>query len=186
MNIKPSSNNTAHCVYLGLGANLQDPIAQITSALKALRHLPNTELIAWSHLYSNPPIKTEHLSDDFYKNPQPDFINACAQLHTQLSPERLLQALQRIEHEQGKRLADLKWSPRTLDLDILMIDNNRINTEYLTIPHPEMHRRPFVLIPLQEIAPELVFPDGNSINFYLKAFSVEQTLSLNKRHKPDV
>lgn len=131
-----------HVVYIGLGSNLQDPITQVRTALKELTMLPKTTLLARSSLYRTRPLGGPVA--------QPNYINAVAKLQTQLGPMVLLHMLQAIEHKH-QRVRECHWGPRTLDLDMLTYDNVTIQTEHLTLPHPEMHKRDFVLIPKQEI-----------------------------------
>jgi len=140
--------------YLALGSNLADPLHQVRAALDALAALPQTRLLATSSLYRTPP----------YGPPdQPDYLNAAVLLETTLAPEALLDLTQRIELEQGRVRKDERWGPRTLDLDIMLFGNLTLNTPRLTVPHYDMHNRAFMLVPLFEIAPELIFPNGTSL-----------------------
>jgi 2-amino-4-hydroxy-6-hydroxymethyldihydropteridine diphosphokinase len=137
-----------HIVYIGLGSNLEDPRSQLQRAFAALGELPGTSLVAQSSLYRSAPLG----------NPdQPDFINAVAKIATALSPQALLQALLQIEQSHGRERT-FRNAPRTLDLDILLYDDVRLHEHGLTIPHPQMHRRAFVLQPLLEIAPDACIP----------------------------
>lgn len=145
-------------VYIGLGANLAEPVKQITAAKDALAELPQSQLIACSPLYSSKPMGPQD---------QPDYVNAVALIHTQLSAEALLDQLQRIELERGRvRKAD-RWGPRTLDLDMLLYGDHTINTPRLTVPHYGMHQREFVLYPLADLTPNLVLPDGRALSTLL-------------------
>jgi len=137
-----------HCVYIGLGSNLDDPKYQVQQAILALKQLPKTQWGQVSSLYASKPQGPQD---------QPDFVNAVAQLQTQLSPHELLAHLQEIEQQQGK-VKVRHWGERVIDLDILLYDNLQINTEDLMIPHPQMHLRDFVLIPLAEISPNQILP----------------------------
>ncbi|MBV4365799.1 2-amino-4-hydroxy-6-hydroxymethyldihydropteridine diphosphokinase [Erwinia sp. BNK-24-b] len=140
--------------YLALGSNLADPLHQVRAALDALAALPQTRLLATSSLYRTPP----------YGPPdQPDYLNAAVLLETTLAPEALLDLTQRIELEQGRVRKDERWGPRTLDLDIMLFGNLTLNTPRLTVPHYDMHNRAFMLVPLFEIAPDLIFPNGTSL-----------------------
>jgi len=139
---------TKHIAFVGLGSNLSDPRGQVLRAMQALAGLPHTCLLARSSLYRSAPVG--YLE-------QPDFINAVAQLETALSPHALLDALLALEHECG-RTREFLNSPRTLDLDMLLYDDLHHHEHGLTIPHPQMHRRAFVLQPLLEIAPHSVIP----------------------------
>ncbi|MCF6435297.1 2-amino-4-hydroxy-6-hydroxymethyldihydropteridine diphosphokinase [Pseudoalteromonas sp. MMG022] len=138
-------------VFIGLGANLNDPVSQLKNAISALETLPNSQLACCSRLYGSKPMGPQD---------QPDYINAVACLHTELAPEALLDALQNIEQEQGRVRKNERWGPRTLDLDILLFGNEVIQTERLTVPHYGLCDREFVVYPLLEIAPELVLPNG--------------------------
>lgn len=137
-----------HTAFVGLGSNLDDPQNQILRALRALDGLPGTRVLAQSSLYRSAPV-------GFLE--QPDFINAVAQLETVLAPRALLDALLELERERG-RTREFRNAPRTLDLDILLYDDLRYHEHGLTIPHPQMHLRAFVLRPLLEIAPDCVIP----------------------------
>lgn len=130
--------------YIGLGANLDDPVRQVREALAQLAALPRTELLARSPLYRTAPVGPPG---------QPDYVNAVARLVTELSPQALLDALQAIERLHGRRRDGIRWGPRTLDLDILLYGALRLDAPGLRIPHPEMTRRAFVLVPLADVAP---------------------------------
>ena len=137
-----------HVAFIGLGSNLADPVFQISRALDALDNLPHTHVVLRSSLYRSAPVG--YLA-------QPDFINAVAQLETELTPRALLDALLVLEQECG-RTREFCNAPRTLDLDVLLYDNLQHHEHGLTIPHPQMHLRAFVLQPLLEIAPDCVIP----------------------------
>lgn len=139
---------TKHIAFIGLGSNLADPVAQVLHALQALGNLPQTQLIRHSSLYRSAPVG--YLQ-------QPDFINAVAMLETALAPRELLETLLALEHECG-RTREFQNAPRTLDLDVLLYDDLIHHEHGLTLPHPQMHLRAFVLQPLLEIAPECVIP----------------------------
>ena len=142
-------------VYIGLGSNLSDPITQVNNALKALETLRDSKLVNASGLYRSAPMGPQD---------QNDYINAVAALSTSLAPIDLLDALQTIENEQGRVRIGERWGPRTLDLDILLYNNKSIEHPRLTVPHYGMKERSFVLIPLAEIAPELVLPDNTPLS----------------------
>jgi 2-amino-4-hydroxy-6-hydroxymethyldihydropteridine diphosphokinase len=133
---------------IGLGANLNDPAAQVEYALAELDRLPGTQLVARSSLYASAPVG--------YVD-QPDFINAVAQVETELAPRALLAALLDIEHRHGRERS-FRNAPRTLDLDLLLYGDAHFHEEGLTLPHPRMTERGFVLLPLLEIAPDTVIP----------------------------
>tara|TARA_R110001583_G_scaffold93998_1_gene237291 strand:+ start:2916 stop:3398 length:483 start_codon:yes stop_codon:yes gene_type:complete len=141
--------------YIGIGSNQKDPIKQAQQAIDAIRCLANVELIKCSSLYCSAPMGPQD---------QPDYINAVVAIETQLHAEALLDALQTIEQNQGRVRKDNRWGPRTLDLDIILFDNQEINNERLTIPHYGMHEREFVLYPLFEISPELTLPNGTHLS----------------------
>ena len=131
-----------------LGGNIGDPPAQIRSAFRALADLPGTRLVRRSSFYRNPP---EGGPD------QPAFVNAVASIETRLGPRELLDRLLEIERAHG-RVRDFPNAPRTLDLDIVLYGNRVIEEPGLTIPHPRMQERVFVLVPLAEIAPDIEVP----------------------------
>jgi 2-amino-4-hydroxy-6-hydroxymethyldihydropteridine diphosphokinase len=133
--------------YIGIGSNLEDPRAQVLQAFTELDRLPQTRVVKKSSLYRSAPMG--HTG-------QPDFINAVAQLETGLRAERLLAELQELEARHGRKRS-FPNAPRTLDLDVLLYGNAEIRSTTLTVPHPRMHERAFVLKPLLEIAPELDF-----------------------------
>jgi 2-amino-4-hydroxy-6-hydroxymethyldihydropteridine diphosphokinase len=133
---------------IGLGANLNDPAAQVEYALAELDRLPGTRLVARSSLYASAPVG--------YVD-QPDFINAVAQVETALAPRALLAALLDIEHCHGRERS-FRNAPRTLDLDLLLYGDAHFHEDGLTLPHPRMTERGFVLLPLLEIAPDTTVP----------------------------
>ncbi len=143
--------------YIGLGSNLEDPLAQVIRAFDELSALPETRLVQRSAIYSSKPIGPE----------QPDFINAVALLDTQLAPLPLLDSLQAIE-QAHQRVRIQHWGPRTLDLDLLLYDDERIASERLTVPHPYLTQRSFVVYPLADISPDLHLPDGSSLQDWLR------------------
>jgi 2-amino-4-hydroxy-6-hydroxymethyldihydropteridine diphosphokinase len=131
--------------YVGLGSNLQQPRIQVSEALTELALLPETHLTARSSLYRTQPLGPDG---------QPDYINAVAAITTGLSAQALLEALQALENRHGRVRTDVRWGPRTLDLDLLLYGNTKIDTPGLQVPHPRMTERAFVLVPLAEIAPD--------------------------------
>ncbi len=135
--------------YIGLGSNLDSPAEQVLQAFAELATLPETQLRAASSLYRSRPLGP---------GDQPWYINAAAALDTRLAPEALLDALQAIEAAH-QRVREVRWGPRTLDLDLLLYGDQLIRSARLTVPHPEMCRRNFVLVPLLEIAPDLIHPE---------------------------
>lgn len=139
--------------YIALGSNLDNPKMQIQGALAELDEIEDSRLLQTSSLYASAPWG--------YAN-QPDFINAVASIETELPPRRLLEELLKIETWHGRERAFLN-SPRTLDLDIALYGEEIVVEENLTIPHPRMHERAFVLAPLAEIAPQIVIPGQGAI-----------------------
>jgi len=135
--------------YIGLGSNLADPAGQIKAARVALSRLPATRELAFSALYRNPPMGPAG---------QPDYVNAVMAVETRLEAESLLAELQRIETEQGRVRTGERWGARPLDLDLLLYGQARIVTPTLTVPHPGIAERAFVVYPLLEIAPDLDIP----------------------------
>ena len=133
--------------YVGIGSNLQDPRAQVVEALQELDRLPQTRVVRKSSLYRSAPVG--HAA-------QPDFVNAVAQLETALPAERLLAEMQQVEARHGRERSFAN-APRTLDLDLLLFGDARVDTPELQVPHPRMHERAFVLKPLLEIAPHLPY-----------------------------
>jgi len=129
--------------FIALGGNLDDPAAQVRHGIDELAALPHTRLQRASALYRSTPVG--------YRD-QPDFINAVAQVATQLVPRELLEALLAIEHRHG-RVRGVPNGPRTLDLDLLLYGDRSVREPGLVVPHPRMHERAFVMAPLAEIAP---------------------------------
>jgi 2-amino-4-hydroxy-6-hydroxymethyldihydropteridine diphosphokinase len=139
-------------VCVGLGANLGDARAALDAALLALAKLPGTQLLRASSVYRTAPIDA---SGD-------DYLNAVAELHTTLPPHDLLFALQGIEADHGRERPD-RNAPRTLDLDLLLYGDERIATPTLVVPHPRLHERAFVLVPLAELSPDCVVPGRGAV-----------------------
>ena len=146
--------------YIGIGSNLSDPQAQVRAALKALACLPCSRLAAHSGLYRSRPLAGMD---------QPDYINAVAAIDTTLDPHALLAALQALENDQGRVRDGERWAARTLDLDLLLYGDRQLATDTLTVPHPGLRERSFVLYPLQEIAAQLRLPDGARLSDVIEA-----------------
>ncbi|WP_039057411.1 2-amino-4-hydroxy-6-hydroxymethyldihydropteridine diphosphokinase [Enterobacter sp. Bisph1] len=153
--------------YIALGSNLASPLDQINAAIAALGEIPQSRIVTISSLYRTPPLGPQD---------QPDYLNAAVALETDHEPETLLDHTQRIELQQGRERKDERWGPRTLDLDIMLFGNLSLNTERLTVPHYDMKNRGFMLWPLFEIAPDICFPDGTSL---------QEILTLLDAPKPD-
>ncbi|MET0088844.1 MAG: 2-amino-4-hydroxy-6-hydroxymethyldihydropteridine diphosphokinase [Candidatus Thiodiazotropha sp.] len=146
-------------VYIGLGSNLENPRQQVIDALDELNGLEECHVLRCSSLYRTRPVGPQD---------QPDFINAVAALTTRLEPHALLDALQAIEQRHGRVCSGEHWGPRTLDLDLLLYGEQQIDTSRLQVPHPEMTRRAFVLVPLREIAEEaLSIPGAGQLKDFL-------------------
>lgn len=150
-------------VWLAIGSNLASPLQQVNAALDALTQIPDTRIVAVSAFYRTPPLGPQD---------QPDYLNAAVALETSLEPEMLLDHTQRIELQQGRVRKDERWGPRTLDLDIMLFGDRVIDTPRLTVPHYDMKNRGFMLWPLFEIAPELMFPDGETLEAVLQRLGV--------------
>lgn len=136
-------------VYIGLGSNLERKKANIRRTIKLLSKKKDIKILKVSSLYETEPVG--YVKQDW-------FVNACLKVETNLSPRQLLNTLKDIEKQLKRKKAFLKWGPRTIDLDILLYDNLKLKTKDLVIPHPEMHKRAFVLIPLMELEPNLIHP----------------------------
>ena len=146
-------------VYIGLGSNLNNPLAQVQRALQALANLPETRLLKHSAVYRSVPLTLP----DEEPSSQPDYFNAVAVLETRLPPLALLAELQRLEIQQGRIRNGKRWAPRPLDLDILLYGQNQSADPKLSLPHPGLAERPFVLYPLYECAADLILPDGRPL-----------------------
>lgn len=135
--------------FIALGSNLHDPRAQVLRGFDALDGLPDSKLVARSRLYRSAPWGVVD---------QPAFVNAAAGIETGLSPRELLDALLAIERDAGRERGGARWGPRILDLDLLLYDALILREDGLTLPHPQLHERAFVLLPLADIAPDFVVP----------------------------
>lgn len=158
--------------FIGLGGNLGDVPATLRHALAMLDGLPGTRLLRASRLYLTPA---------WGITAQPDFVNAVAMVDTALPPQTLLDHLLRIERDAGRdRRADGsdRWGPRTLDLDLLLYGEQVIDTPALTVPHPHLHQRAFVLVPLLEIAPDLRIPGRGAAADALAAMASDDIQAL--------
>jgi 2-amino-4-hydroxy-6-hydroxymethyldihydropteridine diphosphokinase len=144
--------------YVALGSNLDDPRARVEQAFEALDALPGTRGVLRSSLYRSPP---------FGPVEQPEFVNAVAGLLTSLGPEALLAGLKDLEARLGRAQPVVRWGPRRIDLDLLMHGATRMDTEALTLPHPGIAERAFVLVPLAEIAPDLEVPGRGRVRSLL-------------------
>jgi 2-amino-4-hydroxy-6-hydroxymethyldihydropteridine diphosphokinase len=144
-------------VFVALGSNLDQPLDKVVSGMAAIATLADTQLLASSSLYQSAAIGP---------SAQDDYINAVAKIVTALKPLQLLDALQTIEVAHGRKRG-IRWAARSLDLDLLLYGEQQLKHSRLTVPHPEMTQRNFVLLPLQEIAPDLILPSGQTLTTVL-------------------
>lgn len=151
--------------YIAIGSNLASPLEQVNAAVQALSEIPQSRLVAVSAFYRTPPLGPQD---------QPDYLNAAVVLETSLDAETLLDNTQRIELTQGRQRKAERWGPRTLDLDIMLFGDDVINTERLTVPHYDMKNRGFMLWPLFEVAPQLTFPTGESLQAILQQLNADK------------
>jgi 2-amino-4-hydroxy-6-hydroxymethyldihydropteridine diphosphokinase len=156
---------SARVGYLGLGSNVGDPEAHLRAAVEALRE-HGVEVEAASSLYETEPVG--EILD------QPDFLNAAVRIRTELEPEALLDLCKAIEVEHGRMLGAPRHGPRPLDVDLLLLDDLRLDSDRLTLPHPQLTRRRFVLEPLVELEPDLTLPDGSRLTEALAALGEDQ------------
>lgn len=153
------TRDNATYIFLGLGANLNEPITQIRHATRALEVHPDINLVVSSSLYGSKPMGPQN---------QPDYVNSVVAIESQLTPLALLDLTQTIEHDFGRVRKEDRWGPRTLDIDILLFKQQKIDNERLIVPHYGMKEREFVLFPLLEIAPHLTLPCGTSLSTHIK------------------
>ena len=151
--------------YIAVGSNLSAPLEQVNAAIQALADIPQSRVVAVSSFYRTPPLGPQD---------QPDYLNAAVALETALDAESLLDNTQRIELQQGRERKAERWGPRTLDLDIMLFGDAIIRTGRLTVPHYDMKNRGFMLWPLIEIAPQLTFPTGESLQAVLEHLNAEK------------
>ena len=144
--------------YVGIGSNLDEPLKQVNDAFDELEQIPHSRVVKRSSLYKSTPVGFAQ---------QPDFVNAVAQLETGISADRLLGELQAIEARHGRQRSFAN-APRTLDLDLLLFENLALKTERLTVPHPRMHERAFVLKPLLELSRNIEIPGKGAASELLK------------------
>lgn len=150
--------------YVALGSNLGDSRQQLLDAIEALAGLPRTKVIARSKIYRTPP---------WGMVDQPDFLNAVVALETALEPHELLDALLQIERAAGRQRNGERWGPRTLDLDLLHVVGRTINDERLTLPHPHIADRAFVLLPLRDVASDLEIPGQGKVTDLLRTVDTQ-------------
>lgn len=140
--------------YLGLGSNLKNPQQQLEEAVTALEETPGVSVQSVSRWFQSEPVGPPG---------QPDYINGAVTIQTTLTPDQLLDYTQAIENQQG-RVRDIRWGPRTLDIDILLFDKTTLETPRLSIPHPRIAERNFVLYPLRDVCKDLIFPNGDTLD----------------------
>lgn len=153
-------------VYIALGSNLDNPVQQLQLAVENLKKFANNLVV--SPFYGSKPLGPQD---------QPDYVNAVAKFETDLPPLALLDKLQQIENEQG-RVRLRRWGERTLDLDILLYGNELIQNERLTIPHYDMHHREFVIVPLYDLSPDLILPNGTPLSDLYSTFQAHQMVKI--------
>jgi 2-amino-4-hydroxy-6-hydroxymethyldihydropteridine diphosphokinase len=144
--------------YIGLGSNLENPVAQLDRAIDALKKHDDLKNLRVSSIYGSKPVGPQD---------QPDYINAVARFDTALSPIELLDLLQSIEQSQ-RRVRERHWGPRTLDLDLLLYGQETIQLPRLTVPHPFMLERGFVIKPLSDLAPDMLLANGKTVTEQLQ------------------
>lgn len=156
--------------WLGLGSNLQNPVTQLKQALQRLGQLHGIEINRTSSFYRTPPWGGEQ---------QDDFINAVVQIETSLEPLTLLHALQSIETAMGRQRSGKHWGPRNIDIDLLLYGDQVINTPELLIPHPWMHARAFVLLPLAELDARITIPGQGVVGKLLSQLECDDLCRLD-------
>ena len=156
--------------YIGLGSNLASPATQLRLAFAALAELPHTRLVRRSSLWRSAPMGPPD---------KPHYVNAAAGLLTQLDALALLEHLQKIEQRQGRRRDGERWGPRILDLDLLVYAHQRHASPTLTLPHPGVAERAFVLAPLMQIAPALRVPDVGAVSHLLQAIDCSDLVAMD-------
>jgi len=160
----------AQRVFIGLGSNLAEPAAQVERAIAALAALPQSRLLRQSRLYASPPLGPVD---------QPDYVNAVVEMDTTLEPVALLNALQGIEQKQG-RVRTRHWGERVIDLDLLLYADMQMESRGLTLPHPGIAARAFVLRPLAELEPELMIPGQGILRDLLAARAADVCVPLER------
>ncbi len=167
-------------VFVALGSNLDHPVMHVQGALRDIDELPETALVKVSSLYETVPVGIKD---------QPVFVNAVAQVATLLSPHDFLARLHAIEAQHGRNrnsISEEKNGPRTLDLDILIFNDAQIEERGLTVPHPRMHERAFVLVPLVEIAPAIIIPGKGVAKEFLAALDRTGVTELEYEDQPGI
>jgi 2-amino-4-hydroxy-6-hydroxymethyldihydropteridine diphosphokinase len=155
--------------YVGLGSNLEDPVHQVRLGFEELARLPGTRVLKHSSLYRTAPVG---------KADQPDFVNAVAALETELAPSDLLSHLLAVEARHGRVRAE-RNGPRTLDLDLLLYGDQIVRTAHLEVPHPRMHERAFVLLPLAELSADSVIPGRGPVSNLLASVADQRVTRID-------
>jgi 2-amino-4-hydroxy-6-hydroxymethyldihydropteridine diphosphokinase len=161
-------------VFIGMGSNLGDRAVQIRKAVESIGMMPATEIVRMSSIYETSPVGIPD---------QPRFLNAVIEVSTRLVPRDVLKEVRKIEKELG-RTEYRRWGPRTIDLDILLYDNDVIISDELTVPHPRMTERKFVLVPLAELDPAVVHPvEQKTVGMILaRCSSMEEVVRYSPTH----
>jgi len=163
----------SHRIYIGIGSNLGDRRANTNEAIDRITKIPDTRVMRASSLYESEPLG----------NAKTWFVNSVIEIETELGAEPLLKRLKAIEDAMGrKRVKGKRWGSRIIDLDILLSENEVVDKRNLRVPHPEMHKRRFVLMPLAELAPHVVHPGlGQSVSALLATVKDEKRVMLMPR-----
>lgn len=156
---KNAQDKPINVCYIGLGSNQGDSRKILELAVSAIGSIDGVKIIAFSRIFHTEPQGDKD---------QPWFLNQVVKIACTLEPERLLLQLQGIENKLGRMRTERRYGPRSIDLDILLYGRALINTPNLVVPHPRMYERAFVLLPLQELSPDLILPDGSSIAEHLE------------------
>ena len=155
-------------VYIGLGSNLDDPVQHVLDAIEDIIQLENNNFLQHSHIYKCKPMTRAS------QQPQPDYINAVVRIDSGDTPMALLKKLQQIEKQHGRVRDGEHWGPRVLDLDILIFGDQIINTPELTVPHPGICERDFVLVPLSDMDAELLVPGKSRVSVLINSCKSHQ------------
>ena len=163
----------SHRIYIGIGSNLGDRRANHLEAIERIGQIPDTKVLRASSLYESEPLG----------NAKTWFVNSAIEIETELGAEAMLKRLKAIEDAMGrKRVKGKRWGSRIIDLDILLSENEVVDKRTLKVPHPEMHKRRFVLMPLAELAPHVVHPGlGQSVSALLATVKDDKRVSLLPR-----
>jgi 2-amino-4-hydroxy-6-hydroxymethyldihydropteridine diphosphokinase len=156
--------------WLGLGANLQHPVMRLKQALTRLGQAEGIEVAKVSSFYRTPPWGVEH---------QDDYINAVVQIETSLDPLALLHGLQSIENGMGRERSGHRWGPRVIDIDLLLFGDEMVHSTELVVPHPRMHLRAFVLLPLSELDENIEIPGRGVVGTLLSQLDCDGIYRLN-------